>query len=160
MVQHFGMSMWRAEQFDLLPQSVAEQWNGFIEADGPTFFASLIGIEVDELRRDYARMRLPWRPELNQPQGLMHGGAIATLIDTVVVPAIGTAYSDQRQFSTIEMSVRYLSAVRQEDLVAEGWVVRRGRRVVFCEVDVRTASGVRVATGDLIYIVGSPNDGG
>jgi uncharacterized protein (TIGR00369 family) len=101
-------------------------------------------------------MRLPWRPELNQPQGLRHGGAIASLIDTVVVPAIGTAYEDPRLFSTIEMSVRYLGPVRSEDLVAEGWVTRRGRRVVFCDVEVRTASAVKVATGSLIYIVGSP----
>ena len=42
--------------------------------------------------------------------------AIATLIDTTVVPAIGTAYDDNRIFSTIEMSVRYLQPVRQEDL--------------------------------------------
>lgn len=160
MVQHFGMSSWRAEQFDLLSPSVAQRWDGFIDYDERANFANLVGITVDEIRRDYARMSLPWRPELNQPQGLMHGGAIATLIDTVVVPPIGTAYDDLRQFSTIEMSVRYLSAVRQEDLVAEGWVVRRGRRVVFCEVDVRTVSGVRVATGDLIYIIGSPTEAG
>jgi len=37
-------------------------------------------------------------------------------------------------------------------------VTRRGTRVVFCEVEVRTASAVVVATGDLIYIIGSPPD--
>jgi uncharacterized protein (TIGR00369 family) len=85
----------------------------------------------------------------------MHGGAIATLIDTAVVPAIGTAYEDPRLFSTIQMSVRYTGPVRQEDLVAEGWVSRRGKRVVFCDVEVRTSAAVLVATGQLIYIVGS-----
>lgn len=152
------MTSWRAEEFDLLPRSVLERWSSFGSWPDQTYFPNLVGIEVEELRRDYARMRLPWRPELNQPQGLMHGGAIATLIDTVVVPAIGTAYEDPRMFSTIEMSVRYLGPVRSEDLVAEGWVTRRGRRVVFCDVEVRTASAVKVATGSLIYIVGSPVD--
>lgn len=149
------MTSWRAEEFDLLPRSIAERWADFGSWPDAVYFPNLVGIEVEELRRDYARMRLPWRPELNQPQGLMHGGAIATLIDTVVVPAIGTAYDDPRPFSTIEMSVRYLGPVRSEDLVAEGWVTRRGRRVVFCDVEVRTASAVKVATGSLIYIVGS-----
>lgn len=151
------MTSWRAEQFDLLSPSVLERWSRF-GGPGEQWFPNLVGIEVDELRRDYARMRLPWRPELNQATGLMHGGAIATLVDTTVVPAIGTAYDDRRIYSTIEMSVRYLQPVRQEDLVAEGWVTRRGTRVVFCEVEVRTSSGVVVATGDLIYIVGSPPD--
>jgi uncharacterized protein (TIGR00369 family) len=154
------MTSWRAEQFDLLPQSVQERWSSFGSWPEQTYFSNLVGVQVDELRRDYARMSLPWRSELNQPQGLMHGGAIATLIDTVVVPAIGTAYDDPRPFSTIEMSVRYLAAVRQEDLVAEGWVSRRGQRVVFCDVEVRTASGVKVATGNSIYVIGAPVEDG
>ncbi|HTN99474.1 MAG TPA: PaaI family thioesterase [Microthrixaceae bacterium] len=148
------MTSWRADQFDLLPQTVLERWSQFGSWPGETYFSDLVGIQVEELRRDYARMSLPWRAELNQPQGLMHGGAIATLIDTVVVPAIGTAYSDPRSFATIEMSVRYLDTVRQEDLIAEGWVTKRGRSVVFCEVEVRTPSAVKVASGDLIYVVG------
>lgn len=148
---------WRAEDFDLLSPSVAQRWSTFLSEDGDRkWFPNLLGIAVEELRRDYARLSMPWRRDLNQPEGLMHGGAIATLIDTAVVPAIGTAYTDDRPFSTIEMSVRYLQPVRQEDLVAEGWVTRRGKRVVFCEVEVRTASGVKVATGNLIYVVGSP----
>ena len=150
----------RAEDFDLLPTSVAQAWSQFLAWEDQVYFPQLVGVEVEELRRDYARMRLPWRAELNQPQGLMHGGAIATLIDTVVVPAIGTAYETARPFSTIELSVRFLGPVRKEDLVAEGWVTRRGKRIVFCEVEVRTASGVVVASGNLIYIVGSPSTEG
>lgn len=150
------MTSWRAETFDLLPRSVQKRWSSFGDWPGEAHFAKLVGVEVEELRRDYARMRLPWRAELNQPAGLMHAGAIATLIDTVVVPAIGTAYDEPRSFSTIEMSIRYLGPVRSEDLVAEGWITRRGKRVVFCEVEVRTAGGVKVATGNLIYILASP----
>lgn len=150
------MTSWRAESFDLLPQSVQDVWSSFGNWPDGAHFAGLVGIEVEELRRDYARMRLPWRSELNQTSGLMHGGAIASLIDTVVVPAIGTAYDVPRPYSTIEMAVRYLAPVRSEDLVAEGWISRRGKRVVFCEVEVRTATAVKVATGNLIYIVGSP----
>ncbi|MBS1836906.1 MAG: PaaI family thioesterase [Actinobacteria bacterium] len=148
---------WRADEFDLLSPSVMRRWSSFLKEEGDRrWFPNLLGIEVEELRRDYARLRMPWSNDLNQSGGLMHGGAIATLIDTAVVPAIGTAYPDDRPFSTIEMSVRYTQPVRKEDLVAEGWVLRRGKRVVFCEVEVRTAAGVTVATGDLIYVVGSP----
>lgn len=148
------MTSWRADGFDLLPQSILEQWSDFGNWPGEQYFSDLVGIEVEELRRDYARMRLPWRSQLNQPQGLMHAGAIAALVDTVVVPAIGTAYPDARRFATIEMTVRYLDTVRQEDLIAEGWVTKRGRRIAFCEVEVRTQTGVKVATANLIYTVG------
>ena len=86
----------------------------------------------------------------------MHGGAIATLIDTVVVPAIGTAYARTAAFLDHRDVGALPRAGAREDLVAEGWVTRRGKRVVFCDVEVRTASWVVVATGSLIYIVGSP----
>lgn len=148
------MTSWRAEQFDLLPQSVQHRWSNLDEWDQGCF-SSLVGVKVEELRRDYARVSMAWHSELNQPNGLMHPGAIATLVDTAVVPAIGTAYDERRRYSTIELSVRYLSAVRQEDLVAEAWVTRRGHRIVFCEAEVRTSTAVKVASANCIYVVGS-----
>ena len=52
---------------------------------------------------------------MNQPHGIVHGGAIATLIDTVVVPAIARAYDSPRVLLTITMNVNYLAAVAGED---------------------------------------------
>ena len=114
-----------------------------------------VGLLVEEIRTDYARMRLPYRRELNQPHGVMHGGAIATLIDTAVVPAIGSAYEDARTLLTVDMHVTYLAAVAGEDAIAEAWVEKRGRSLVFCRVEVRSASGVLASTASLVYKVSS-----
>ena len=36
---------------------------------------SMAGLErVEEIRQDYARLRLPYRPEYEQPAGVVHGG--------------------------------------------------------------------------------------
>lgn len=131
-------------------------WSAFGAWADQVYFPSLVGLVVEELRVDYARMRLPYRPELRQPHGLVHGGAIATLIDTVVVPAIGSGYDGYRPFSTVDMQIRYLGAVRDEDIVAEGWITQRGRSVVFCDAECVTDEGRTVATGTLTYKVGSP----
>ena len=115
-------------------------------------YADLLGYVVEEIRLDYARLRLPYRAELRQPAGVVHGGAIASLVDSVVVPAIGSGYDDERGMVTISMLVQYLGAVVEQDAVAEGWVQRRGRSIVFCRSEVRTAGdGALVATGDLVY---------
>jgi uncharacterized protein (TIGR00369 family) len=103
-------------------------------------------------------MRLRWRPELDQPAGVVHGGAIATLIDTVVVPAVGSAYDEPRPFFTVAMQVQYLERIAREDAIAEGWVERRGRATVFCRVEVRTGSGTLAATASVIYHVSQPRD--
>ena len=57
---------------------------------------------------------------------------------------------------TLSMNVQYLGAVREEDAIAHGWVVRRGKRVVFCEVVVTTEGGEPVASGSLVYSVRPP----
>jgi uncharacterized protein (TIGR00369 family) len=86
----------------------------------------------------------------------VHGGAIATLVDTVVVPAVASAYDRIPDMLTLSMSVQYLGAILHEDAVGEGWITRRGRSVAFCEALVRTASGQIAATGQLVYKVRPP----
>lgn len=142
--------------FEPLPEDRAARWAQFGAWD-VTFFPSFVGLELDEARLDYARMRLPFRPELNQPAGVVHGGAMATLIDTVVVPAIGAAYDTVPVMLTLNMNISYLAAIAGEDALGHGWVVRRGRRVVFCEAAVEgAATGTLAATGSLTYAIRPP----
>jgi uncharacterized protein (TIGR00369 family) len=144
----------RAEGFPALPPDQADRWSSFGRWEGRTYFPSLVGLVVEEVRTDYCRMRMPFRPELQQPAGIVHGGAIATLIDSVVVPAIGSAYGQDARYATIDMQIQYLGALVEEDAIGEGWIVQRGRSVVFCEADVVGAtSGRRLARGLLTYKV-------
>lgn len=142
----------RASRFEALSAQQIERFAGFAPGR-PEFFPGLVGIRLEEVRRDYARMRLPFRSQLNQPAGVVHGGAIATLIDTVVVPAIASGYDQPRRFLTIDMQIQYMAAVIGEDAVAEGWITRRGRSTVFCRAEVLTAKAGLVATGTLVYKV-------
>ena len=145
----------RADRFAPLPPAAAARWAKFARWDR-TYFPNLVGLQVEDLRADYCRMRLPYRPELEQPAGLVHGGAIATLVDTVVVPAVGAAYPSDWRYSTLTMDTQYLGAVAGEDAIAEGWVTQRGRSIVFCQVEVVTAGGRTAATASLTYKVSPP----
>jgi uncharacterized protein (TIGR00369 family) len=144
-----------ASRFAALPPERAKLWENFPPRE-PVIFPSFVGLQLEEVREGYARMRLPHRPELDQLGGVVHGGAIATLIDTVVVPAIGSVYPDEAGLLTIDMQVQYLGPVAKQDAVAEGWVEKRGRTLCFCRAEVRIASGELVATGTLVYGVRPP----
>lgn len=144
-----------AERFPPLPPDRAATWSRFGRWD-TTYFPTLVGLEVEEIRTDYCRMRLPFRPELNQPAGVVHGGAIATLVDTVVVPAVGSGYDAMPRMVTVTMNVQFLGAVAGCDAVAEGWVEQRGRSLVFCRAEVRTDDGRPAANATLVYKV-DPN---
>lgn len=146
----------RASQHDVLPPERLERWSRFGKWD-VTYFPTFVGLELEEVKLDYARMRLPFRPELNQPAGVIHGGAIATLIDTVVVPAVGSGYDDFMVMLTVDLQIRYLSAAVGTDLVAEGWVTKRGRSMLFVQAEVRGVdTGDVVAEGWMTYKVSAP----
>jgi uncharacterized protein (TIGR00369 family) len=150
----------RAEQFDELDPDTTQRWLAFGQdkAPGRGNFARHIGLVVEDVRRDYCRMRMVFRPELLQSDGgIMHGGAIASLLDSVLVPAIGATLPEGSRYATVDLHVQYMEALLSDDAVAEGWVVRRGRRVVFGQAEARAASSGRlIATSVLTYNVSPP----
>lgn len=115
-------------------------------------FPKFLGMRFEEVRLDYGRISLPFRPEFNQPAGMIHGGVIASLIDTVVVGALLSALdAPPRKLLTIDLHVQYFDAGFEEDLMAEGWVRRRGRSTAFVNAEVETVSGKTLAQGNMAY---------
>ena len=115
-------------------------------------FFELLGFQPQEVRPDFCRMRMPFRSELQQAGGLVHGGAIASLIDSAAVLAIKAGTDPSiTLFPTITMTVNYLAPAREIDLIAKAYVIRRGRSIVFIEVDVVSSSDDAIAKGQVIY---------
>jgi uncharacterized protein (TIGR00369 family) len=150
------MTPTHASRFAPLEGPLADRWARFPSGWERPYFPTVVGLELEEVRTDYARMRLPYRPELDQPAGVVHGGAIATLLDTVVVPAVGQGYDAGWAYFTIAMDIRYISAVVAEDAIAEGWIEQRGRTIVFCRAEVRTPDGRLAADATLTYAIRPP----
>lgn len=143
----------RSRSFAPLSDDSRERWKKFGKWDR-VYFPQLVGIEVDDVRVDYCRMSMPFRSELEQPMGIVHGGAIATLLDVVVVPAIGSTLEPSVGYSTVDMHIQYLNALVGETAVAEGWVVKRGRSLVFCEAEIVGATTAKtIARASLTYFL-------
>jgi uncharacterized protein (TIGR00369 family) len=148
----------RADQFDPLPPEHQARWADLGRRGDEVYFPAVLGLSVEEVRQDYCRMRMPYRPELRQPGGVVHGGAITALIDTAVVPALAWVYAEVPKLLTITLNIRFRGALFEEDAVAEGWIDTRGRTTVFCGAEVVGAtSGRVVADGTLVYKVPPPD---
>lgn len=115
-------------------------------------FPGYLGVELDSLEPGRALLGLDVRQELLQLQGVMHGGAIASLIDTAVAFAIISVSEPQDRFTTVEMKVNYLSAIREGRAVADARLIRDGRRIIVAECDVFDSGGRLAAKGLLTYI--------
>ncbi|MGE0681079.1 MAG: PaaI family thioesterase [Candidatus Binatia bacterium] len=121
----------------------------------PEPFSTLVGLQVEEVRQDYCRMRLPFRPELRTSGEVVHGGSIATLIDTAAVAAVWSDVDPRvTRGATASLTVNYLATAQGVDLIAEASVIRRGRSVVFVDVDVFSPTNERIAKGVVTYKLG------
>lgn len=115
-------------------------------------FPRSLGIELDMIEEGRARLSLEVTQRHLQLAGVMHGGAIATLIDTAVAFAIVGASELGARFTTIEMKVNYLSPIREGRVVAEAKLIRDGRRIVVSDCDVFDSQGQLAAKGLLTYM--------
>jgi uncharacterized protein (TIGR00369 family) len=81
------------------------------------------------------------------PLGVVHGGAISTLLDSVLGCAVQTTLPAGVTYTTLELKVNFVRAVTEATgrLVATGEVVHRGGRVATAEARV-----VAEATGKLV----------
>ena len=121
----------------------------------PEPFSTLLGLQIDKVRKDFCRIRLPFRPELRTAAEIVHGGAIASLIDSAGVVAVWSNVDPNvTRGATINLTVNYMAAAEGVDLTAEAQVIRRGRSVVFVDVDVTSPTGERIAKGLVTYKLG------
>lgn len=121
----------------------------------PEPFSSLVGLEIVDVEQDFCRMRLPFRSEIRTSGVVVHGGAIATLIDTAAVVAVWSDVDPTAtRGATASMTVNYLAAAQNVDLIAEAQVIRRGRSVVFVDVDVVSPTEEHIAKGLVTYKLG------
>jgi uncharacterized protein (TIGR00369 family) len=115
-----------------------------------------LGIRLLEIGQDRAQLILPYDERLATMGDVVHGGAIAALIDTAGMAATWAddAEPESLRGSTITMNVDYVDAARGKDLLATAVVVRRGRTMCFSDVTVTEPDGRVVAKGSVVQRIG------
>lgn len=121
----------------------AQSGTGELLASMP--FAGACGVELVSASPEEARGRLAWAPERCTAGGVMHGGALMTLADSVgavcaflnLPPGAGT--------STIESKTNFFRAVRDGAVEAVARPLHVGRTVIVVQTDLADERGRRVA---------------
>ncbi len=82
------------------------------------------------------------------PIGLVHGGLLCTLLDSVAGCAVHSTLPAGAGYTSIEISVRYLRPVHADgnELTSTGRIVKPGRRIAVAEAQVHNSTGVLIAT--------------
>jgi len=110
-------------------------------------YPELIGMVISALEFDSCRIELDVGERHLQPFGIVHGGVLATLIDTATFWAGYMRLPEDAGLVNVDLKLNYLKAVTGGYLRAEGRCLRAGRQISYAEASVIDAGGELVAHG-------------
>jgi uncharacterized protein (TIGR00369 family) len=110
-----------------------------------------LGFSLEAIDKGWAVMRLKAGAHHKQIHGVVHGGILAALADTVGAMAAHTVAPKGTAIATIEMKINYLEPVAIGLVRAEARVLRAGRNFVVTECDVFSPAGELAAKALITY---------
>ena len=102
-----------------------------IERFNASPYYQLLGMRASSDAQGHARVELPFDEKLTQLYGGVHGGALMTLADAAISIAVTTLLPEDERVVTTEISIQFLEPAGRNGVVAEGEVLRRGKRLAF-----------------------------
>ena len=122
------------------------------EAFANVAYARLLGMEIVRLERGASVLSLEVRPELTRMEGIVHGGAIASLLDSASAFAVLSLLRPEEQTVTVDLTLHFLRPVTGGRIEARAKVLRAGRRVVTVSIEATDSAGKLVATALTTYL--------
>lgn len=127
---------------DLKQHPIIQQyiiWNRFGDLLGMDF-------EVEEKGRVCYKMKV--KEEHLATPFAAHGGSVAALIDAALgVACLTEVCEEMKVVSTVNLTISYLiPALKDDELTADAWVTKSGKRILFVEGKVKNQKGELVAT--------------
>ena len=120
-------------------------------------FAAEIGVQLQSASPEEVRGRLDWAPERCTSAGVLHGGAIMTLADTLGATCAFLNLPPGAGTSTIESKTNFFRAVREGHVDAVSRPLHVGRTTIVVQTDITDANGKRVAQVTQTQAVLSPS---
>jgi uncharacterized protein (TIGR00369 family) len=114
-------------------------------------YAKLLGIELENVTPGAVTLRMDVRENLKRNNGIVHGGAIASLVDSATAFAIISLDPSQKAV-TIDLTLSFLRPLIQGRAIATAKVVRSGRRISFVSAEVFDEAQTLLATALSTYI--------
>jgi len=111
-------------------------------------FLEFLGTSLEEWRDGYVRVTIDLKPFHFNRAGLIHGGALAALLDHAC--GFSGLYSDdplnRRNGLTLSLTTNYTGQCRAGKVIVTGEKVSGGRNIFFAKADVRTEDGTHLAS--------------
>jgi len=131
------------------PQEIVARANERIQGT----FAGVLGMEFTHLAPDRVEATLKVRQEHKQPWGIVHGGAVMTLADTVAGAGAYMNLDRGQETVTVELKINLIGAVRDGTIRAEALPLHRGRTTSIWETRITDETGKLIAVSLSTHLV-------
>ncbi|MFN0145734.1 MAG: PaaI family thioesterase [Dehalococcoidia bacterium] len=115
-----------------------------------------LGYRFTDAGEGWAEITFAASPGANNLYGIVHGGVWLVLADSAMGGALGTVCDPAERIITTQSDFRWLRALAGDTIRARGRVIRRGRSVSHCAVDLYDAAGAHIGAGSGTYVILPP----
>ena len=116
-------------------------------------YTKLTGVEFTKLEDGYSHTVMKVTESvLGFPNGSVHGGAIATLVDVGMGLALRTLQKDDELMRTVQLQVNYIAAALSGVLICESKIIKKGRKIATLESEIRNEGNLIAKATGTYYI--------
>jgi uncharacterized protein (TIGR00369 family) len=100
------------------------------------FLSGFLGLKGTFLDDKTYQFVVPVTPFMHNPLGVVHGGVLATLIDSTMGSMINRSLPSDQYAVTTELKINYIRPGKGEKLRSEATILHRGQTLVVCQGSV------------------------
>lgn len=123
-----------------------------IDVISPVPVCKTLRFRIDQLDDGFCRLFVPFDPSLAGIFGLVHGGILMTIADSVACFAIMTRTGPRRPMVTTDMNIRFLAPCKG-NVIADARVLKFGRTMCPVTVDLFDEARTLVAVAQVTYML-------
>ena len=114
-----------------------------------SYLSKHLGFQTELVKRGHTRVKLEIQPEHRNITGVVHGGLLMTVLDTLMGHAVYTYLGNPTaRFGTSQMTTHFLRVVSKGTLMGVGRVLAQSESYVTAEAEMRCEGGELIATAE------------
>ena len=106
------------------------------ESFGKQTAMQTLGAVINRVAPGEVEIEMPYRADLAQQHGFIHGGIVTAIVDSACGYAAFSLSAPETAVLTVEYKVNFVAPAKGNLLLARGEVVRSGSTVTVCKGDV------------------------
>lgn len=117
-----------------MPKITCQDFNHILESE--MSWASALDMRLEQIEPGRAIMRLPYHHNSTRPGGTISGPHMMMLADACMYAVVLSLIGQVKLTVTTNFNINFLRKPEQTDLLAEGKIIKLGKRLAIMEVSI------------------------